>query len=212
MQNTFPTLTVINHPLIKAKLAKLRNKNSNNLEFRSLLNEVASLMVYEITRDFPTKKIEVETPLESMTCETLAKGITLVPILRAGLGMVDGILHLIPNAKVGHVGLYRDPKTLEAVEYYKKFPSNMPETKIIMIDPMLATGASADAALQFIKKHGGKDICFVCLVAAPEGVQKIMNKHPDVPIITAAFDRELNDHAYILPGLGDAGDRIYGTE
>jgi len=210
--NQYPTLTIIDHPLIQTKLSILRDKSANNLAFRTLLSEIASLMVYEITRDLATTEVEVETPLETTTCRKLAKEITLVPILRAGLGMVDGILNLIPNARVGHVGLYRHKKTLKAVEYYKKFPTNMPESKIIMIDPMLATGGSASAALDFIKKYGGKDIIFVCLVAAPEGVARIAEEHPDIPIFTAALDRELNEHAYILPGLGDAGDRIYGTE
>ncbi len=212
MSNTFSTLNVINHPLIKDKLAKIRNKNTNTFDFRSTLNEIASLMVYEITRDLPTEKKLVKTPLEETDCEVMTKAITLAPILRAGLGMVEGILQLIPEAKVGHIGLYRDEETLEPIEYYKKFPSNMPDSKIIMIDPMLATGGSADAALNIIKKCNGKDIAFVCLVAAPEGVKRIIKNHPDVPIYTAAFDRELNDSAYILPGLGDAGDRIYGTE
>ncbi len=212
MTTNFSTLNVINHPLIKHKLARLRDINTNNLDFRATLNEVASLMVYEITRELPTKKIIVKTPLETTDCEVVEKAITLVPILRAGLGMVEGILQLIPNARVGHIGLYRDEKTLEPIEYYKKFPSNMPSSKIIVIDPMLATGGSASAALNFIKKSGGLDISFVCLVAAPEGVNRIIKEHPDVPIYTAAFDRELNEKAYILPGLGDAGDRIYGTE
>mgnify|MGYP005864853063 CR=1 FL=1 len=212
MTTTFSTLNVINHPLIKNKLAKIRRKDTTTFDFRSTLNEIASLMVYEITRDLPTEKKIIETPLEKTECEVMTKAITLVPILRAGLGMVEGILQLVPNARVGHIGLYRDEKTLEPVEYYKKFPSNMPESKIIMIDPMLATGGSGSAALNFIKKSGGKDISFVCLVAAPEGVKRIIKEHPDVPIYTAAFDRELNEQAYILQGLGDAGDRIYGTE
>jgi uracil phosphoribosyltransferase len=212
MTTTFSTLNVINHPLIKHKLARLRDKNTNTLDFRSTLNEVASLMVYEITRELPTEKVTIETPLEKTECEIINTAVTLVPILRAGLGMVEGILQLMPNARVGHIGLYRDEESLEPVEYYKKFPANMPDSKIIMIDPMLATGGSGSAALNFIKKSGGKDISFVCLVAAPEGVKRIIKEHPDVPIYTAAFDRELNDHAYILPGLGDAGDRIYGTE
>ncbi len=212
MPTTFSTLNVINHPLIKNKLAKIRSKETTTFDFRSTLNEIASLMVYEITRELPTEKRIIETPLEKTECEVMTKAITLVPILRAGLGMVEGILQLIPNARVGHIGLYRDEESLEPVEYYKKFPSNMPDSKIIMIDPMLATGGSGSAALNFIKKSGGRDISFVCLVAAPEGVKRIIKEHPDVPIYTAAFDRELNDKAYILPGLGDAGDRIYGTE
>lgn len=212
MPTNFSTLNVINHPLIKHKIAKLRDKKTDTFGFRTRLNEIASLMVYEITRDLPTEKITVATPLETTECEVVNKAITLVPILRAGLGMVEGILQLIPNARVGHIGLYRDEETLEPIEYYKKFPTNMPDSRIIVIDPMLATGGSASAALDFIKKSGGKDISFVCLVAAPEGVKRLIQEHPDVPVYTAAFDRQLNDAAYILPGLGDAGDRIYGTE
>ena len=205
-------LVVIDHPLIQAKLTQLRNHLTNNLMFRTLLNEIASLMVYEIFRDFPTKSITVETPLENSQGEKLAKDITLVPILRAGLGMVDGILQLIPNASVGHVGLYRDEKTLEPIEYYSKFPKNISKSKVIIIDPMLATGGSASAAIEFVKKNGANDIQFVCLVAAPEGVIRLEKDHPEISIFTASLDRELNDSAYIMPGLGDAGDRIYGTE
>ena len=212
MTNTFTTLNIVNHPLIKHKLARIRDKKTNNLEFRALLNEIASLMVYEITREIPTKKIMVETPLETTECEIIKKDLTLVPILRAGLGMVEGILQLVPNARVGHIGLYRDESSLEAIEYYKKFPLTMPDSKIILIDPMLATGVSASSAISFIKNSKGKDISFVCLVSAPQGVKKIIHDHPDVPIYTSAFDRTLNEKAYILPGLGDAGDRIYGTE
>lgn len=205
-------LIVMDHPLIQAKLTQLRNHQTNNLMFRTLLNEIASLMVYEIFRDFPTQSIEVETPLENSQGRKLAKEITLVPILRAGLGMVDGILQLIPNASVGHVGLYRDEKTLEPIEYYSKFPKNISTSKVIIIDPMLATGGSASAAIEFVKSNGADDIQFVCLVAAPEGVKRLEKDHPEIPIFTASLDRELNDSAYIMPGLGDAGDRIYGTE
>ena len=205
-------LVVMDHPLIQAKLTQLRNHQTNNLMFRTLLNEIASLMVYEIFRDFPTQSIEVETPLENSQGRKLAKEITLVPILRAGLGMVDGILQLIPNASVGHVGLYRDEKTLEPIEYYSKFPKNISTSKVIIIDPMLATGGSASAAIEFVKSNGADDIQFVCLVAAPEGVKRLEEDHPEIPIFTASLDRELNDSAYIVPGLGDAGDRIYGTE
>jgi uracil phosphoribosyltransferase len=203
---------VIDHPLIQYKLTMIRNEETNNLMFRTLLSEIASLMVYEIFRDFPTDDIEVETPLEKTTGKKLAKDITLVPILRAGLGMIEGILSLIPNAKVGHVGLYRHKETLRPVEYYSKFPNDMADTKVIVIDPMLATGGSAIAAIDFVKNKNARDIQFVCLVAAPEGIEALYASHPDVPIYTAAVDRELNSHAYILPGLGDAGDRIYGTE
>ncbi len=177
-----------------------------------MLNEISGLMVYEVTRNFPVRPREVETPLEKTTGYVLAKSVILVPILRAGLAMSDGILRLIPHAKVGHLGLYRDKETLKPVEYYRKFPPDIADSEIMVIDPMLATGGSAVAAIDFVKKAGGKSIKFICLVAAPEGVQMLEEHHPDVPIFTAALDRELNDHKYILPGLGDAGDRIYGTE
>ncbi len=208
----FPNLTIIKHPLIQTKLTMLRNVNTNNYLFRSLLNEIASLMVYEIFRDFGTVEIEVTTPLEKTIGYRLAKEITLVPILRAGLGMIGGIQNLIPRSRVGHIGFYRDKNTLNAVEYYTKLPPNIADTKVILIDPMLATGGSASNALTLIKSKGVTDIRFVCLVAAPEGIKRITADHPEVPIFTAALDRKLNDHAYILPGLGDAGDRIYGTE
>jgi len=208
----FPALTIIKHPLIQTKLTMLRDVHTKNYLFRTLLSEIASLMVYEIFRDFETLKTEVETPLEKTTGHQLAKEITLVPILRAGLGMIDGIHNLIPRSRVGHIGLYRDKNTLEAVEYYTKLPPNITTTKVIVIDPMLATGGSASSALKYIKDKGVTDISFVCLVAAPEGVRRLTTEHPDLPIFTAALDRELNEHAYILPGLGDAGDRIYGTE
>lgn len=208
----FPTLTIIKHPLIQTKLTMLRDVNASNYLFRSLLNEIASLMVYEIFRDFDTVEIEVTTPIEKTIGYRLAKEITLVPILRAGLGMIGGIQNLIPRSRVGHIGLYRDKNSLEAVEYYTKLPPNIADTKVILIDPMLATGGSASNALTLIKSKGVTDIRFVCLVAAPEGIKRISKDHPEVPIFTAALDRELNNHAYILPGLGDAGDRIYGTE
>lgn len=211
-KNRFETLHIIEHPLIQTKLTTLRDIRTDNYLFRTLLNQIASLMVYEVFRNIETESIEIETPLEPTTGLKLAKEITLVPILRAGLGMVAGIQNLIPRARVGHIGLYRDKNTLEPVEYYTKFPPNLAATKVILIDPMLATGGSASAALHFIKKRGVTDISFVCLVAAPEGVARIVADHPSVPIFTAALDRELNEHAYILPGLGDAGDRIYGTE
>lgn len=211
-KNRFETLHIIEHPLIQTKLTTLRDIRTDNYLFRTLLNQIASLMVYEVFRNIETESTEIETPLEPTTGLKLAKEITLVPILRAGLGMVAGIQNLIPSARVGHIGLYRDKNTLEPVEYYTKFPPNLAATKVILIDPMLATGGSASAALHFIKKRGVTDISFVCLVAAPEGVARIVADHPSVPIFTAALDRELNEHAYILPGLGDAGDRIYGTE
>jgi uracil phosphoribosyltransferase len=205
-------LTILNHPLIQQKLFYLRDKRTNNLNFRTMLNEISGLMVYEVTRNLPVKKRNLQTPLEETTGYVLAKPVTLIPILRAGLAMCDGILNLIPHAKVGHLGLYRDKESLQPVEYYKKFPSDFEQSEIIVIDPMLATGGSASAALDFVKKEGGKSIVFVCLVASPEGVGLLEKDHPDVPVYTAALDRELNDHGYILPGLGDAGDRIYGTE
>jgi uracil phosphoribosyltransferase len=208
----FKNLTILNHPLIQQKLYYLRDKRTNNLNFRTMLNEISGLMVYEVTRNLPVRVREVETPLEKTTGFVLAKPVTLVPILRAGLAMCDGILSLIPHARVGHLGLYRDKTTLQPVEYYKKFPSDIDQTEIIVIDPMLATGGSAVAALDYVRNAGGKSITFVCLVASPEGVKVIEEVHPEVPIYTAALDRELNDHGYILPGLGDAGDRIYGTE
>lgn len=208
----FKNLTILNHPLIQQKLFYLRDKRTINLNFRAMLNEISGLMVYEITRDLPLRPREVETPLEKTTGYVLAKKVTLVPILRAGLGMSDGILRLIPHARVGHLGLYRDKKTMRPVEYYRKFPSDIADSEIIVIDPMLATGGSACAALDFVKETGAKSILFVCLVASPEGVRYLEEKHPDIPVYTAALDRELNEHKYILPGLGDAGDRIYGTE
>ncbi|HHJ51817.1 MAG TPA: uracil phosphoribosyltransferase [Caldithrix abyssi] len=209
---TFKNLHILEHPLIQQKLFYLRDKRTNNLNFRTMLNEISGLMVYEVTRNFPVRPREVETPLEKTTGYVLAKSVILVPILRAGLAMSDGILRLIPHAKVGHLGLYRDKETLKPVEYYRKFPPDIADSEIMVIDPMLATGGSAVAAIDFVKKAGGKSIKFICLVAAPEGVQMLEEHHPDVPIFTAALDRELNDHKYILPGLGDAGDRIYGTE
>ena len=209
---SFKNLVILDHPLIQQKLFYLRDRRTNNYNFRTILNELAGLMVYEITRDFPLTKREVTTPLETTTGYVLAKPITLVPILRAGLGMCDGIMNLVPQARVGHLGLYRDKKTLQPVEYYRKFPSDMDKSEVLVIDPMLATGGSAIAALDYVKQYGATSIAFVCLVAAPEGVKLLEEKHPDIPVYTAALDRELNEHKYILPGLGDAGDRIYGTE
>ncbi len=205
-------LQILDHPLIQQKLFYLRSKYSNNLSFRNMLDEVGALMVYEVTRDLPVREREVETPLETTTGYVLARKVTLVPILRAGIAMCDGILKLIPHARVGHLGLYRDKETLMPVEYYRKFPSDIVESEVIIIDPMLATGGSASAAVTYVKNMGVKNIRFVCLVAAPEGVELLTTEHPDIPIYTAALDRQLNDQGYILPGLGDAGDRIYGTE
>lgn len=203
---------IFNHPLIQQKLFYLRDKRTNNLHFRTMLNEIAGLMVYEVTRNLPVKERDLETPLEKTTGFVLARTVTLVPILRAGLAMCDGILSLIPHARVGHIGLYRDKETLEPIEYYLKFPKDMQDSEIIAIDPMLATGGSAVAAIDVVKKYGGKSISFVCLVAAPEGIETFHKSHPEIPIYTAALDRQLNEKGYILPGLGDAGDRIYGTE
>ena len=211
MKTTFENIHILDHPLIQQKLYFLREKNTSSLFFRNLLNEVAAMMVYEVTRNLPVEERAVETPLEETTGYVLARPITLVPILRAGLGMCDGILSLIPNARVGHIGLYRDHDTLKPVQYYLKFPADISDSEIIVIDPMLATGGSADAAIDLVKEYGGRSISFVCLVAAPEGVRLLASHHPEIPIYTAALDRQLNDLAYILPGLGDAGDRIYGT-
>ena len=208
----FKNLTILDHPLIQQKLYYIRSKASNNLSFRNMLDEIGALMVYEVTRDLAIKEREVETPLEITKAYVLANQVTLVPILRAGMAMCDGILKIIPHARVGHLGLYRDKKSLQPVEYYAKLPSDIAETEVIVIDPMLATGGSAVAAIDYLKNLGVKSMKFVCLVAAPEGVQLMQKHHPDISIFTAALDRELNSHGYILPGLGDAGDRIYGTE
>jgi uracil phosphoribosyltransferase len=207
----FPNLTVLDHPLIQHKLALLRDKRTPTKEFRALVSEIATLMTYETTRDLPTWPVAVETPLESTPARMVAgKKLTLVPILRAGLGMVDGISQLIPSARIGHIGLYRDHETLQPVSYYFKVPSG-PGRDFFVLDPMLATGGSAVAAAQKLKDAGATRIRLLCLVAAPEGVQAMLDAHPDVPVFAAALDRELNDKGYILPGLGDAGDRIFGT-
>ena len=203
---------IVNHPLIQHKLTLIRDKSTGPKEFRELLEEVAMLMAYEITRDLPLTDIEIETPVGPCHCQTLAgKKIGVVPILRAGLGMLNGVLKLIPAAKVGHIGVYRDPETLHPVEYYCKLP-DVENRDFILVDPMLATGGSAVAAIDMMKKRGVKNIKFMCLVAAPEGVEVVNDAHPDVPIFTASLDRKLNEHKYILPGLGDAGDRIFGTK
>ena len=205
-------LIILDHPLIQQKMCFLRETGTDSQRFRNLLGEVGALMVYEVTRHLPLAEREIITPMEKTTGYILAKKVTLVPILRAGLGMCDGILNLIPQARVGHLGLYRDKKSLKPVEYYCKFPADIDKSEVIIIDPMLATGGSAVAAVDYVKKKGAKSIRFVCLVAAPEGVSLMARHYPEVPIFTAALDRCLNDHGYILPGLGDAGDRIYGTE
>ncbi len=205
-------LHIIEHPLLQAKLTVLRNKKTDRQKFRQTLSEIAMLMTYDLTRNIPVSKVEVETPLEKTYGFILQKDVTLVPILRAGLGMIDGILELLPNARVGHIGVYRDKTTLLPVEYYLKLPDNVHETFVILVDPMLATGGSALAAIEILKKQGINDLNFLCLVAAPEGVKAVHDRFPDVKIFAAALDRQLNSHGYILPGLGDAGDRLYGTE
>lgn len=204
-------LVLVQHPLIQAKLTKLRDKRTDRLQFRQILEELTALMVYEITRDFPVRPVEVETPFERTQGVELARPVVLVPILRAGIVMLDGVLSLIPSARVGHIGIYRDPVTLKPVQYYVKLPPNLAEALVIVVDPMLATGGSAVHAVQLVKERGAKDIRFLCLVAAPEGVEAMAQAHPDVPVYAAALDRELDDHGYIRPGLGDAGDRLFGT-
>lgn len=204
---------IFDHPLIQHKISLLRDKRTTTKEFRELVGELAMLMAYEVTRDLPLKEVEIETPVAVAKTKVLAgKKIAIVPILRAGLGMVDGMLNLLPMAKVGHIGLYRDPNTLEPVEYYCKLPDDVIEREIVILDPMLATGGSASAAVSFLKSRGIKQIKFMCLIAAPEGIEKLQNEHPDVPIFCAAKDLGLNEHAYIVPGLGDAGDRLFGTK
>lgn len=206
-------LQVLDHPLIQHKLSLIRDEKTGSKEFRELVEEVAMLMAYEVTRDFPLQEIEVKTPVALAKSKVLAgRKVGLVPILRAGLGMVDGMLRLIPAAKVGHVGLYRDPETLLPVEYYCKLPSDIAERDLIVIDPMLATGGSAKAAIMFLKNRGAKNIKLMCLIAAPEGILAVQNAHADVDIFVAAVDECLNDHGYIVPGLGDAGDRLFGTK
>ena len=203
----------VTHPLVQHKLTLMRNKDASSTTFRTLLGELAMLMAYEVTRDTPTQLVEIETPLEKMMSPIIdGKKLVFASILRAGNGMLDGLLRVVPNARVGHVGLYRDPATLQAVEYYYKMPADMAERDVIAVDPMLATGHSAVAAIDKLKAAGPRSIKFLCLLAAPEGIRTLHASHPDVPIFTAAIDRELNDHGYILPGLGDAGDRIFGTK
>lgn len=205
-------VTVLNHPLITHKLSVMRNKDTGTKDFRQNLDEIAGLMAYEITRDLPVHEVEVQTPIMPCKTKQLAKDVVLVPILRAGLGMVEGIRSLVPTAKVGHVGVYRDEETLQPHEYFAKFPSNLADSVVMILDPMLATGGSADAAIEIVKKRGATQIKLVNLVGAPEGVKLIQEKHPDVDIYLAALDERLNENGYIIPGLGDAGDRIYGTK
>ena len=207
------TLHIIDHPLIQHKLTIMRDKNTSTKDFRELLNEISLLMGYEITRDLPLEDVEVETPICKATMKKIAgKKLAVVPILRAGLGMVDGLLKLVPSARVGHIGLYRDPESHLPIEYYCKMPPDIGERLVIVVDPMLATGGSAADAITMVKNRGAKNVLLMCLVAAPEGVAKVQEEHPDVDIYVASLDECLNDHAYIVPGLGDAGDRIFGTK
>lgn len=204
---------VMDHPLIQHKIGIIRRKDTSSKEFREMISEVAMLMCYEATRNLPLEPVEIETPVSRMTAQQLAgKKMAVVPILRAGLGMVEGMLAMIPAAKVGHIGLYRDPETLEPVEYYCKLPSDIASREIFVTDPMLATGGSATAAITMLKQKGAKKIHFMCIIAAPEGVERMEKEHPDVDIFIGALDGHLNDHGYIVPGLGDAGDRIFGTK
>ena len=206
-------LHVVEHPLVQHKLTLLRQTERSTMSFRRLVNEIAVLLAYEVTRDFPMHEIEIETPLEKMTSRVIdGKKIVFVPILRAGLGILDGMLDVVPGARVGHIGLYRDPKTLHAVEYYFKMPHGMDERDAIVLDPMLATGNSAVAAIDRLKRTKPRSLRFVCVITCPEGVKTLHDAHPDVPIYTCAVDRGLDDHGYIRPGLGDAGDRIFGTK
>ena len=203
---------IMDHPLIQHKLTLLRDKHTGTMEFRALVSEIATLICYEATRDLPLKEVETETPLVKATTKVIAgRKLAIVPILRAGLGMVDGMMKLVPAAKVGHIGLYRDHKTLQPVEYYSKFPSDLSERDVIVLDPMLATGGSAVDAISIIKRSNPKSIKFLCIIAAPEGVKALTEAHPDVQVYCAAVDERLNENGYILPGLGDAGDRIFGT-
>ncbi len=209
MANVF----VMDHPLIQHKVGVLRNKETGSKEFRELVNEIAMLMCYEATRNLEMEDVEIETPIRNTIVKRISgKTLGIVPILRAGLGMVDGMLNLVPTAKVGHIGLYRDPETLNPVEYYCKLPYDASERDLFVLDPMLATGGSAAAAIQFIKEKGAKKIYFMCLLAAPEGLKRLQEAHPDVDIYVASLDERLNDHGYIVPGLGDAGDRLFGTK
>lgn len=205
-------LFVSEHPLIHAKMAMLRNKETGTKEFREIIGEVASLLFYEATRELPLTDVEVETPIAKTICKTIDTKLAIVPILRAGIGMTDGILNLVPTAKIGHIGLYRNEETLEPVEYYCKLPADVQERTVLLTDPMLATGGSADMAIAALKKRGVKNIIFLCILAAPDGVKRLKDTHPDVDIYAAAYDGQLNEHGYIVPGLGDAGDRIFGTK
>ena len=207
------TVTVLEHPLIQHKLAIMRDKTTGTKEFRALVNEIAGLMCYEATRNLPTEEVLVETPITTAKCRMLAgKKLAIVPILRAGLGMVDAMVDMIPSAKIGHIGLYRDPETHEPVEYYCKLPEDVGSRAVFVVDPMLATGGSAVAAIDFLKKHGCKTIIMMNIIGCPEGIQRVTEAHPDVDLSVATCDEKLNEHAYIVPGLGDCGDRIFGTK
>ena len=209
MDNVF----VFDHPLIQHKVTLLRDKNTSSKEFRELVSEIAVLMGYEVTRDLPLMEVEVETPIAVAKAKVISgKKLAVVPILRAGLGMADGFLKLVPMARVGHIGIYRDHETLEPIEYYCKLPSDIDERDVVLVDPMLATGGSASGAVNFLKKRNVKNIKFMCLIASPEGIHRLHTDHPDVAIYCAAVDEKLNEHGYIVPGLGDAGDRLFGTK
>ncbi len=209
----FPNVTVVDHPLVQHKLTLLRKRATSTVEFRQIVREISLLLAYEVTRDLPLDPVAIETPLEAMDAPFLSgKKLCFVPILRAGNGILDGMLDLVPSARVGHIGLYRDPATLAPVEYYLKLPDDIPDRLVVVVDPMLATGHSATAALSRMRQAGAIQLRYVCLLAAPEGLEVLQDEHPDVPVFTAAIDRCLDDHGYIRPGLGDAGDRLYGTK
>ena len=209
----FPNVTVVDHPLVQHKLTLLRKRATSTVEFRPIVREISLLLAYEVTRDLPLDPVAIETPLEAMDAPFLSgKKLCFVPILRAGNGILDGMLDLVPSARVGHIGLYRDPATLAPVEYYLKLPDDIPDRLVVVVDPMLATGHSATAALSRMRQAGAIQLRYVCLLAAPEGLEVLQDEHPDVPVFTAAIDRCLDDHGYIRPGLGDAGDRLYGTK
>lgn len=213
MDNKLDDVFIFDHPLIQHKMSKLRDKHTTSKEFRELVNEISMLMAYEVTRDMPLREIELETPIQKTKgYEIAGKKAALIPILRAGLGMVGGWLELIPNAKVGHIGVYRDPQSFEAIEYYCKLPEDIGQRDVYLLDPMLATGVSSVACLDILRRRGVKACKFVCLIAAPEGIQTLREAYPDVPIYCAALDECLNEHRYIVPGLGDAGDRLFGTK
>ena len=210
--SNFPNLTVLSHPLIQHKLSVLRDRRTSKKTFRALVEEISMLMAYEVTKDLPIEYVEIETPLDRMMAPRVSgKKLTIVPVLRAGLGMADGVLRLMPSARVGHIGMYRDHETLQPVDYYFKIPSDADARDFIVLDPMLATGGSAVAAVSSLKRAGATRIRFMCLVAAPEGVKAMLDAHPDVQVYTASLDRQLNENGYIVPGLGDAGDRLFGT-